>query len=165
MAAWAAIAGEWNARRRCWRWNSGGCRNLRQAAIYSGKKSSVSGFASVADRQYHDLVPVVMIQSDIGATSEFNDPLAEFRRHLFDRAADFRVLAQRFYALPNCLDGALGGIPALRNQKLMETGYVQQSGLRPPQARHFGRAAFLPASSLASQSSASSAVAYRPVVW
>src|SRR5258708_10090058 len=105
-----------------------------------------------------------MIQVDVSSLSEFNHPLAELRRHFFDRAANFRVLAECFQALPDGLDGALCGVPALGSQK-METRHVQQGRSRPPQTRHLGGAASLPASSLASQASASSAVTCSPVVW
>jgi hypothetical protein len=42
----------------------------------------------VADRKYHDLFSVVMIQGDIGSMSEFNHPLAELWRHFFYRTAN-----------------------------------------------------------------------------
>ena len=61
----------------------------------------------MADSQYHDLFPVVMIEGDIGPMPEFNHPLTELRRQLFDRAANLWVLAERFYALPNRLDSTL----------------------------------------------------------
>ena len=65
------------------------------------------------DRQDHDLFPVVMIESDIGPAPEFDHPLAELQRHFFDGAANFRMLAQRFHALADRLDGTPGRIPAL----------------------------------------------------
>ena len=36
------------------------------------------------DRQDHDLLSVVMMESNIGSMSEFNYPLAQLRRQLFD---------------------------------------------------------------------------------
>src|SRR5258706_9350790 len=118
-------------------------------------------------RQHHNLFPVVMIESDIGSVSEFNHPLAELRRQLFDRTATLRMLRKRFHALPDCLDHTLGRLPAFgsKNEERMETCDIQQSGLQPPQSWHLGGTASLPASSLASQASAASAVAWRPVVW
>jgi hypothetical protein len=80
-----------------------------------GETRSVSGFASVADCQYHDLFSVVVIQGDIGPESEVNHPLAELRRQLIDRRANLRVLRERFHAKPDCLDGTLGSIPAFGN--------------------------------------------------
>jgi len=84
--------------------------------------------------QYHNLLAVPVIQSDIRPTSEFNYPLTELRRQLFDRTANFRMLAERFHALPDCLDRALGCFPALGRKKGMETGYIQKCRLRPRQS-------------------------------
>ena len=86
----------------------------------------------MADRQNHNLFPVVMIQGDVGSVPEFDYPLAKLRRQLFDRAANLRVFAERFHALPDRLDGALRGIPALGSQKLMEPGHIQQGRRGPP---------------------------------
>jgi hypothetical protein len=72
-----------------------------------------------------------MIQGDVGRGAEFNHPLAELWRHLFDRTANFRMLAERFHALTDRLDGPLRGIPALGSQELMETGYIKQGWLGP----------------------------------
>ena len=83
------------------------------------------------DRQYYDLIPIVMIQGNVGSMSELNHPLAEFWRHFFEWAANLRVPGQRLYALPDGLNGALGGTLALGRQKIMETGNVQQSGVGP----------------------------------
>jgi hypothetical protein len=47
----------------------------------------------VANREYHDLFPVVMIQSDVDSMSEFNQPLPELWCRFFDWAADLGVLA------------------------------------------------------------------------
>ena len=86
----------------------------------------------MANRQNHNLFPVVVIQCDVGSMPEFNHPLAKLWRQLFDKTANLRVLAERPHALPDRLDGALCGIPALGSQKLMETGHIQQSRLGPP---------------------------------
>jgi hypothetical protein len=67
----------------------------------------------VADCQYHNLFFVVVIQGDISAMSEVNHSLAELRRQLFDWTANFRVLAEHFYTLPNRLDGTPGCVAAL----------------------------------------------------
>lgn len=136
-----------------------------KAVAGSGAFNLASRFAAVADRQYHDLFSVIVIESDIGPMSEVDYPLAELWRQLIDRTANRRVLHDRFYALPDRRDGALGRVQTLGSQEAVKTGHVPQGRLRPLQARHFGGAASLPASSLANQASASSAVAYRPVVW
>jgi hypothetical protein len=94
--------------------------------------NSISGFASMADRQNHNLFPVVVIQGDVGPLPEFNYPLAKLWRQLFDRTANLQVLAERFHTLPDRLDGALCGFPAFGSQKLMETGHIQQGRLGPP---------------------------------
>ena len=72
----------------------------------------VSGFATVADCEDDDLFTVVVIQNDVGALAEFDDPFSEFRRQFFDGAANLGVSVERFHALPNCLDGSLGRVPA-----------------------------------------------------
>lgn len=78
----------------------------------------------MADCEYHDLFPVVMIKSDVGSVSEFHYPLAELRRHFFDRPANLRMLAESFYTLPDRFDSALGGIPALGSQKIMKPAHI-----------------------------------------
>ena len=94
--------------------------------------ASISGFARVADRQNHNLFPLVVIQGDIGPLPEFNHPLAKLRRQLFDRTATLRMLAERLHTLPDRPDGALCGILALGSQKLMEAGHIQQGRVGPP---------------------------------
>jgi hypothetical protein len=86
--------------------------------------NSISGFASVADSQDYDLFPVVVIQGDVGPRAEFDHPLAKLRRQIVYKTANLRVLAECFHTLPDCLDGAPGGVPALGSQKLMETGPI-----------------------------------------
>ncbi len=125
---------------------------------------SIPGFASVADSKNNDLFSVVVIQGDIGPLAKLNYPFAKLWRQLFDRTSNLRVFAERFHAVPDRLDGVPRGIPAFRSQKTMQAGQVLQSRLGPPQTWHLGMAARLPASSLASQTSASSAVTCRPVV-
>ncbi len=85
----------------------------------------------MANRKNHNLSPVVMIQGDVCSGREFDYPLAKLRRHLFDRAANLRMFAERFHALTDRLDGPLRGIPALGSQKLMEPGYIEQGCLGP----------------------------------
>jgi len=91
-------------------------------------RQSISCFASVADGQNHDLLPVVVIPGDVSALPEFNHPLAKLRWQILDRAAHLRVLVERFHTLPNGLDGALCCVLALRRQKLMETGTSCKAG-------------------------------------
>jgi len=112
----------------------------------------------MANCQNDDLLSVVVIQSNVGNLAELNDPFAILRRQIIDRAANLGVLAQGPYALPDRFDGASCRILTFGSQKLLEAGYIPQSRLRPFQTWHFGIAARLPASSLASHSSASSAV-------
>lgn len=94
--------------------------------------TSVSRFSTVSDGQDHDLFGVVVIQRDIGSVPELNHPLAEFRWQLFDRTADPGMLGQLLYPLPDRLDRALGRLPALRSQKVVESRHIQQGWLRPP---------------------------------
>jgi hypothetical protein len=90
-----------------------------------GEINSISGFASVADRQDHNLFSVIVIEGDVGSLPKFNHPLTKLWFQLFDRTTNFRVLTEGFYTLPDRLDGALRCFRALGNQKLMETGHIQ----------------------------------------
>jgi hypothetical protein len=85
----------------------------------------VSSFAAVADRQYHNLFAVVVIQSDISSVAKVDHPFSKLRRQLFDRSANLWVLAQRFYALPDRLHCTLGGVSALGDKKCVQTGHIQ----------------------------------------
>ena len=123
----------------------------------------VSGFATVADCEDDDLFTVVVIQNDVGALAEFDDPFSEFGRHFFDGTANLGMSAERFDALSNCLDGSLGCVPAFGAEEVIETGDIQQRGLRPSQSWHVGGGASFPASSFASHLSASAAVTCLPV--
>ena len=76
---------------------------------------SISGLTPVANGQNNNLFTVEAIQSDVSTLSEFNHPLAKFRRQLFHRPAGFRVLAKCFHAFADLLDGASRGIWALRS--------------------------------------------------
>lgn len=109
--------------------------------------------------QYHDFSSVVVIRDNMSPTSKFNHPIVKLGRQLFHRAANFRVLAEGLYALPDRLDCALGRIPTFWDEEVIETGHIQQGRLRSLQERHLGGATSLPASRLTSQTSASSAVA------
>ena len=72
----------------------------------------VTGFAAVTNGEDDDLFAVVVIQNDVGALAELDDPLSEFRWQFFDGAANLGVSVERFHALSNCLDGSLGRVPA-----------------------------------------------------
>ena len=124
----------------------------------------VPGFASVADRKNHNLLPVVVVQRNISPLPKFDHPFTIFGRQFLHRTTDFWVLAQGFHALPDGLNSALRSLFALWGQKLVEASYIPQGLRRPPQTWHLGMAARLPASSLASQASASSDVRCRPVL-
>jgi len=121
---------------------------------------SASGFAAVADGEDHDLFAVVVIQDDVGALAEFDDPFSELRRQFFDGTANLRMSAERFDALSNCLNGSLGRVLAFGGQKIIESSHIQHRRLRSFQSWHLGMGAFFPASSFASHLSASPAVIY-----
>ena len=90
-------------------------------------------------------------------------PFTEAGWHLFDRAAKLRLSLQDADAAPNCLNSAFRCIEAGRCEKVPEPRDIEESGLGPSQRWHSGGAAFSPASSCASQASASSAVTCSPV--
>lgn len=87
------------------------------------------------DGQYHDLLSVVVIQSDVGPMSEVNHPLAELRRQLFNGKANLWVPAHRFYALPDRLDSALGRISTLGGEKVVEAGAGCESESHPSKTK------------------------------
>lgn len=87
---------------------------------------SIPNFATVANGQNYDLLPVEVIESNIRSLSEFNDPFAEFRRHLFDWATDLWMGAESFDSLPNCLDGTHSSVAAVQREELMESGHIEQ---------------------------------------
>jgi hypothetical protein len=87
---------------------------------------SVSDFASVADRQDYDFLPIVMIQGNISSMPEFDDPLAKLWRYFVYQAANFRMLGERLDPLPNRLNRALGRVAAFREEKVVETGDIPQ---------------------------------------
>ena len=86
----------------------------------------VSGFASVADGEDHDLLSLVVIQDNIRALAEFNDPLPKLRRQFVHGASNLRMGSERFDSLANCLDGALRRVAAFGSEKIIETRHVQQ---------------------------------------
>ena len=128
-------------------------------------RDSVAGFASVADGEDYDLFSVAAVEGDIGALAEFNDPLAELGEQVFDGTADLGVLGEDFDALADGFDGAAGGVRTFGGEEGMETSDVRERWRCPDQLWHSGGAASSPASSLASQRSASAAVTCRPVAW
>lgn len=67
----------------------------------------------MADRENHNLPPVEMIESDVGAAPELNDPLAELGHHSLHGSANLRMRAERFHALSYRGDRAAGGIGIL----------------------------------------------------
>src|SRR5579863_9848921 len=109
-------------------------------------------------RKYHDLLSVEMIQDNISAAAEFDDPFAEFERQFVDGAADPGTFSEDPDTLPNGLDRAFGRVAAFGRQKIVQTAHIPQRSFRPFQTWHAGASASSPASSFASQASASSAV-------
>jgi hypothetical protein len=86
----------------------------------------------VADRQYHHLLSVIVIEGDVSSMTEFNYPLAELRWHFFDGTANLWMLAEFFDALSDRLDGTPSRISALGKQKIIEAGHIEERGLGPP---------------------------------
>lgn len=82
---------------------------------------SVAGFSSVTNRQYNDLLPIVMIPSDICALSKLNHEFPKSRGHIFHETTDLGMRSEYLHALTNCLHGAQSRIPALRSKKLMQS--------------------------------------------
>ncbi len=123
----------------------------------------ISGWASVTDGEDHDLFAVVVIEDDISALAEFDDPLTELRRQFVHGAANLWMSAERFHSLPNCLNGSLGRVLAFGGQKIIESSHIQHRRLRSFHSWHLGMGAFFPATSFASHLSASPAVIYKGV--
>lgn len=51
----------------------------------------VTRFASMTDREQHDLLPIEPIQDNIGAMAEGYDPFPELGRHIRCRASNLRM--------------------------------------------------------------------------
>jgi hypothetical protein len=130
---------------------------MSSPAIAGDNRRQFPHFSAVPDCQHHDLFSVVVLQGDIGAMPDLNHPFAEFWGQIADRRPTLRMFGERFYALPDRFEGALGSVSALGNEKGMETSDIEPSRLRPFQSWPLGGARSLPASSLAIQSSAASA--------
>lgn len=120
-----------------------------------GLLRSIPCFTAVANGEDDNLLPIVMGEGDVGALTEFDDPLAKLGGQIFNRATDLWMPAKRFDTLPQGMDGALRGIAALRSEKGVEPGYIRKGWLGPDQMWHAGAAASSPASSFESQRSAS----------
>jgi hypothetical protein len=78
----------------------------------------------MADCEYHNLFPIVMIKGDVSSMSEVDHPLAKLRRHFFYRPANLRMLAESLYTLPDRFDGALCRVAAPGSQKIMKPDHV-----------------------------------------
>ena len=81
-------------------------RDAKAAAL--ARLILVACFASMADCEQHDLVPVEQIQDNIGAMPDGNDPFPELRRHLRRRASNLRMSGKFADSCADCTGSAPG---------------------------------------------------------
>jgi hypothetical protein len=85
----------------------------------------------VAYGQDHYLLAIEVVKSNISTLPELHHPLTKLWQHVFDRPADLGMFAKRLDAAPDRLHRTPGSIRAFWCQEGMETGYIQQSRVRP----------------------------------
>ena len=131
----------------------------------SKNTSSVAHLFLVPDGKNGDIFPVEAIEGDIAAVAKVDQPFAKLGFHVFNRAADVRLMDQNPHPGPDSLYCALRskGIPGCK--EAVEPLHIGQRRRRPDQTWHLGGSASSPASSFANQSSASSSVRCKPVCW
>ena len=117
----------------------------------------------VAHGQQRHRLAVETIQDDIAAVSKVDELFPISGVHIFRWTADVRRYRQNLYSFPDHGDCALRCIGILGQQPAMEPINIIQCVRRPDQTWHLGGSAFSPASSFASQASASSSVTCKPV--
>lgn len=70
---------------------------------------------------------------DIATVGEIHQPCSKFRRHVFDRPADTRLLSQDLPPGTNSLDGPSGGIDVFWRQEAVEPLRIAKRLRRPDQ--------------------------------
>jgi len=111
----------------------------------------------------NNFLAIETVKNYISRSAKLDHPLAELRRKALNRVADFGMFAKLLYTLSDHADGAAGSLVAVWSKEVIETGYIFEGRLGPPQSWHLGCLASLPASSFASQESASAAERCNPV--
>lgn len=125
--------------------------------------SPIASFLLMPNGEDGDLVAVDAVQDDIAAVAEVDQLLSIFWVHILDRSADAGVLPEDLNARSDRGYGPLGRVGIFEDQEAVEPLNVGQGMRRPDQPWHVGTSASSPASSLASQASASSIVTCSPV--
>lgn len=126
-------------------------------------RSPIASFPLMPDGQNDDLVPLDTVQSDVAAMGEIDQLFPISGLHVLNGAADPRLLCQDLNAGADRRDRALGSVGVFEGEEVVEALNVGQGMRRPDQSWHLGISASSPASSLASQASASSIVRCSPV--
>ncbi len=96
----------------------------------------ISRLLPMTNGQDCDEAAIEAIAYNIAALSKRNEPIAEFRWHVFDRTPDLRMRTERFYALPDRANCSLCSIAVFWRKESMKPGHVLQCGRRPNQLRH-----------------------------
>src|SRR5579859_4185890 len=112
----------------------------------------------MADSKKHDFLTVVPIKNNVCALSELDHPFTELGRQFVNRATNLGVVAENLHSLPDSFDRAPCCFAALCGEKIVKAKNVALGMLGPLQTWHSGASASSPASSLANQESASTAV-------
>lgn len=77
-----------------------------------------------------------MVECDISALTESDDPFAETGGHPFDQSAKFRVRSEWLHALADRTNRALRGVTVLRGEEAMQARDVVQCRGCPDDPRH-----------------------------
>lgn len=85
----------------------------------------------MANCEDDDFPAVVVIEGNVDALSELDDPFAKFGRHLLDGAADFGMSGENPDSLPDGCDGALGRVFVFSSEEVVEALDIQQGAVRP----------------------------------
>ena len=134
-------------------------------ACYSaaGGCSGIPSFFLVPDRQHRGPVTVHPVEDGIAAVSKRDQPLPECRVHLVGRSAYARMRRHNLHSFPDRPHSTGRCDRVLRRKEPIAPLDAKQGLRRPDQLWHSGGSTSCPASSCASQVSASSWVTCRPV--
>ncbi len=110
-------------------------------------------------------MPVIAVQHYLSAMSKRERPFTVFGFHFLCRPSNFWVLCDDLHTGADGLHGMPGRVRVLLCKEAIQALDILQRGSRPDQTWHLGASSSCPASSLASQSSASSSVKCNPEEW
>ena len=93
--------------------------------------ASVSCFAPVTNGEDHDPASIEVVEDDISAVTELDDPFAIFGQHILNRTTDLRVSTQIFHAASDGGYSTPGRVGAFRREERLKTGNIRESRCGP----------------------------------